>query len=199
MKETIINLFAYDEKLTFNAIKHKVGLRSNKLTYWLKKLKMEGILTKENKHYLLAESAEYLVPYLSQNKSTLPVVMIHIGNKKQAFLYERTKRPYKGLLGLPAGRLLIGESPVEAAQRIMHTKHNLVIKKIALKEILLEHVKKKKKTIHSFLLMVMTADTEETRTLTDITKKKQRIIPSDYTIITNKPAPATLKTLISKI
>lgn len=197
MEEVIINLFAYDEKLLFNQIKNKLNIRSNKLTYWLTKLKREGILAKENKHYLLAESAEYLVPYLSKNNSTLPVVLIHIGNKRQALLTERTKRPYKGLLALPAGRLLIGESPQQAAKRIMHTKHNLAIKKITMKDMLLEHIQKKKQIIHSFLLIVMTAEAEEPQKFTNITSQKQKIIPSDYQIITSNVQKRALKTLIS--
>ena len=124
MENEIITLFAHEANLTFNAIKKKLKMRSNKLAYWLKKLSRQGVLTKSKQGYMLNESAEHLIPYLSATKSALPVLLVHIGDKKKAFLYRRTKRPYKGLLGLPGGRLLIGESPQEAAHRIMKNKFN---------------------------------------------------------------------------
>jgi len=127
MQNEIIHLFASEQRITFTQIKNKLNVRSNNLSYWLNQLIKKRIMEKANNFYQLSESSEYLIPYLSSSKSALPVVLIHIGNKKMAFLIKRTKRQYKGLLSLPGGRILVGESPEQAAQRIMKTKFNLLI------------------------------------------------------------------------
>ena len=199
MEEKIINLFAYDEKLSFNQIKNKLKIRSNKLAYWLTKLVKTQILTKEKGAYALSESTEHLVPYLSKNKSMLAVVLIHIGNRTKALLYERKKRPYKGLRALPGGRILIGESPQDAAKRIMHTKYNLLIKKPRIQNILIEHIKKKKVPLYSFLLIIITAEITEPAQLTNLEENKRTIIPSDYQILTRKGKEQKLDTIISTI
>ncbi len=178
-----MSLFAYESKLHFNEIRRKLRTRSNKLAYWLKKLNSYGLIVKDSEGYSLAESAEHLVPYLSATRSALPVVLVHIGNSKKAFLYKRSKRPYKDLLALPGGRLLIGESPEQAAERIMKNKHNIKISKPKIKDILIEHVKRKKFSIYSFFLIIIKALPINDLNLIDIEKSRKQIIKSDYKVL----------------
>src|SRR3989344_2109558 len=119
MQGKILDLFVYNDKLKFNEIEKNLKIRSNKLAYHLKKLLKKKILVKEGNYYILSETSEYLIPYISEKKSILPAILIHIGNKKQAFLYKRNKRPYKDLLSMPGGRFLVGETIQQATKRIM--------------------------------------------------------------------------------
>ena len=183
MESKILTLFAYDSQLTFSQIKEKLKIRSNLLSYWLNKLIKMQILDKVDNLYTLSEKSEHLVPYLSENKSTLPVILILIRDKNKVFLYKRAKRPYKGMLSLPGGRLLIGESIERGAKRIMQTKFNIAIEKTRINSINLEHVTKKKRTIYSFLLILVKAETKDSILLENIYKVKNKIIKSDYNLI----------------
>ena len=76
MEEKILNLFLYQHKLKFNEIEKQLPERSNKLAYHLKKLITKGILEKQGDNYQLTKTSEHLIPYLSNKKSILPVVLI---------------------------------------------------------------------------------------------------------------------------
>lgn len=184
MEKKIISLFLYSNKLKFNEIEKHLKVRSNKLAYHLKQLVDKGILVKNKEEYELSETAEYLIPYLSDKKAVLPVVLIHIGNKNKAFLFKREKRPFKGFLSLPGGRLLVGESIKDATKRIMKEKFNLNVELRKINSVSLEHVKKGKKIIHSFLLIFVSAEAKNKIKLQKADKKDT--IASDYSLIKNK-------------
>src|SRR3989344_4975555 len=101
--EEVISHFLYNERLKFNEIEKLTKLRSNKLAYYIKKLIEEGIITKENDFYKLSEKSEPLIPYITEKQTILPVVLVALKENDKIFLHRRNKRPYKGLLGLPAG------------------------------------------------------------------------------------------------
>jgi len=197
MESKILELFLYNNKLKFNEIEKNLKTRSNKLSYHLKQLTKKGILTKKQEYYELSETAEHLIPYLSDKKAVLPVILIHIGDKNHAFLYKREKRPFKGLLSLPGGRILINEPVPDATKRIMKEKFNIKARFKKINSISLEHVKKSRKTIHSFLLIFVSAKAETE--LTNVKKNKSKIIPSDYKLITSPDSEIKIKTLISNI
>ncbi len=97
----ILELFLYRHKLKFNEIEKITGIRSNKISYYLKKLIQKKILEKQGDFYSLTESSEFIIPYLSEKKAVLPVILIVIEKNKKIFLYKRDKRPYKDKLSLP--------------------------------------------------------------------------------------------------
>lgn len=197
MENKILELFLYNNKLKFHEIEKNLKVMSNKLSYHLKKLVKEGILNKKQEHYELSETAEKLIPYLSDKKAVLPVILIHIGDKKNALLYKREKRPFKGYLSLPGGRILINESIPEATKGIMKEKFNIEAKLKKINSVSLEHVEKSGKTVHSFLLISVSAEADVQ--LTNIEKNKSRIISSDYKLIKQAASEIKIKTLISKI
>ncbi|MEK6889262.1 MAG: hypothetical protein AABW80_04110 [Nanoarchaeota archaeon] len=108
MEKTILSLFTINKKLSFSQIEKETKQRSNKLSYHLNKLIKSEKLIKEENYYKLADNFEHLIPYISEKKATLPVILIHIGNNKHAFLYSRKKRPYIEKISLPGGRLIMG-------------------------------------------------------------------------------------------
>lgn len=198
VENKILDLFLYSHKLKFNEIEKKLGIRSNKLAYHLKDLIKKGILAKENDFYLLTETSEYLIPYLSSKKPVLPVILVHIGNKEFCFLHKREKRPFKNYLSLPGGRLILGETITQATSRIMK-KYNIKAKFKKINSIFLEHVKKKGKIIHSFLLIFVSAETKSPVNLTNVKENKNKIISSDYKLITSEDSEIKIETVISKV
>jgi len=184
MEKNILELFLFNHKLKFSEIEKQLKIRSNKLSYHLKNLVKKGILEKQEETYQLSKTSEHLIPYLSDKKSPLPVLLVHIGNKKQSFLYKRQKRPFKDKLSLPGGRILLNESITQGVKRIMKEKFNINAKLKKINSISLEHVGTKNK-IHSFFLILTTATTKDNITLTNIEKNKAKIISSDYKLLKN--------------
>lgn len=183
MEQRILRLFLYKDKLKFNEIEKDLKIRSNKLVYHLKKLIQKGIIEKAGEDYLLSEVSENLIPYLSEKKSSLVTVLIHLGEKEKCFLYKRNKRPYKDKLSLPGGRILLGESLSDCVKRIMKDKHQIDCKLERIHSVSLEHVTRNKKVMHSFLLIFVTAKTKDRIELINFEKNKKNIISSDYKLL----------------
>jgi len=182
----ILKLFQYEEKLKFSDIEKALKERSNKITYHLKKLTKGGILKKEDKYYFLSETSQRIIPFLSEKDSTLPAVLIHIGNSKESFLITRKKRPFKNLLSMPGGKIHVGESIENAVKRILKEKYNIEAKLEKINSVSIEQVKtKQQKTIHSFFLIYVSATTKDKINLINIDKNKNKIITSDYYLIKN--------------
>lgn len=183
MEDKILNLFLFKNSLKFNEIETLLKIRSNKLAYHLKKLIKNKVLLKKNENYYLNPEYEYLIPYLSDKNSVIVTLIIFIGNKNEAFLYKREKRPFKGKLALPGGRLLVGESINQGVKRIMNNKFNIKIDSIKIHSISLEHVKNDFNLVHSFFPIFISAKTKSKLHLTNIEKNKKNIILSDYKFI----------------
>jgi ADP-ribose pyrophosphatase YjhB (NUDIX family) len=198
MEDKILDLFLYNNKLKFNEIEKNLSIRSNKLAYHLKKLVEKDVLKKEGDTYELSEVAEQLIPYISEKKAVLPVILIHIGNSRKAFLYKREKRPFKNCLSLPGGRLLVKESIKQAAERIMKEKFSIKIRFKKINSISLEQVKRSGKIIHTFLLIFVSAKADGLA-LTNINKNKSTIIPSDYNLIKSSYKEIKINSLVSDI
>ena len=186
MEDKILKLFLHNNKLKFSEIEKLIKERSNKLAYHIKKLVKEGVIEKNKEHYKLSESAEHLIPYLSNKKSVLPVILIALKKDKKVFLYKRNKRPYKDKLSLPGGRLIFKETIPKATQRIVKEKFKINCKFKRVNSISLEHVKNKSnKEIYSFLLIFVTATTKDKISYLNVEKNKKNIISSDYKLIKN--------------
>lgn len=200
MANEVLDVFLFNNKLRFSEIEKILKIRSNKLAYYLRDLVDRGILRKEGEFYRLSESSEFLIPYLSEKRSPLPVILICIGNSKRCFLYSRGKRPFKDKLSLPGGRLIVNESISNATKRIMKEKFGIDAKLEKINSISLEHVKKSGKIVHSFLLIFVLAKTKRKIALVDVEKNRSKIIASDYKLIKNcsKGKEVELKTIYSR-
>jgi len=198
--EKILKLFLFHDRLKFNEIEKLLGIRSNKISYYIKKLVEKKIIEKRGDFYSLTESSEFLIPYLSEKKAVLPIILIAIKKDKKIFLYKRDKRPYKDKLSLPGGRLLLGESVQNAVKRIMKEKFNANVTFKKINSISLEHVRKNKKIIHAFLLILVSAKTKDKIDYTSLKKNKSKIISSDYSLIQNDlKKEAKIKNIFSRI
>jgi len=179
----ILSLFQYNQKLKFSDIEKALNVRSNKLSYHLKNLTKNNILKKEENYYSLSESSEHLIPYLSEKKAVLPVILILIGNKKNCFLYKRDKRPFKNQLSLPVGRPLMGESIKQATSRIMKEKFNINAKLTQIHSVSIEKLIRSNKIIQTDIVVFVSASTKGIMKFTDVDKNKRHIITSDYKFI----------------
>jgi len=185
--------------MKFNEIEKLIKIRSNKLDYHLKKLIQKGVINKENGYYQLNESSEYLIPYISEKKAVLPVILVKIGKGNMFWLYKRDKRPYKGKLSLPGGRIILGESISQAAARIMKDKYNIKASLDKINSVSLEQVIKNKRIIHTFLLILVSAKTADNISLTDIAKNKKQIIASDYKLMKKPSSIIKIDNIFSKV
>ncbi len=179
----ILKLFQYHQKMKFSDIEKALKVRSNKLAYHLKNLTKRGFLIKENNYYYLSENTESLIPYLSDKKAMLPVILIYLGNSKECFLYNRNKRPFKDKLSLPGGRPLTGESLSNSVKRMMKEKFNINARLKSVHSISIENLKKNNKIIQTDIIIFVSATTKDKIILTDIEKTKSKIITSDYLLI----------------
>jgi DNA-binding Lrp family transcriptional regulator len=184
MEEKILQVFLYAHKAKFSEIEKQLNIRSNKLAYHIKNLEKKGILVKEKDFYKLSDTAEHLIPYLSKKKHALTVLLIHIGDKKQCFLYERKKRPFKDRLSLPGGRMLLKEDISKATKRLSK-KFGIDVKLKKMHSVSIEHVKKSGKIIQTDVIVFVSATTKDKIKLTNIQKNKSKIIPSDYKLLKN--------------
>lgn len=201
MENKIFSAFLYNNELKFNEIEKFVNERSNKIAYYLDKLVKKGVLVKNKDKYKLSEIAEEMIPYLTDKKSVLPVILISIEKNKKIFLIKRQKRPFKNKLALPGGRILLGEKIKDAVKRIMKEKFQINSELKKINSVSLEHVKNKSgKTIHSFLLIFVNAKTKDKINFIDIEKNKKQIISSDYKLIKNySDKKIDIKQIISRI
>jgi ADP-ribose pyrophosphatase YjhB (NUDIX family) len=182
MEQKILEQFLYSDGLKFSEIEKSLKVRSNKLNYHLQNLMKKGVLEKKGERYSLSESSEYLIPYLSSKKHVLTVLLVHVGNSRKAFLIKRDKRPYKDLLSMPGGRLVLGESIEEGSERILK-KFGVGGKFKKVNSVTLEHLKKNGKVLASYLLVYVSAGGKGLE-LVDLEENKRRIIESDYKLMT---------------
>lgn len=124
-KNLIFQQFTYNKRLRFSELEKFTKLRSNELAYFLKQMTKKNILVKDNEEYILTIDGEKQIPYFQEhNKLTpLPTILVKIINDENKILMiKRIKRPYQKLWSLPGGRILLGETIVDAAKRIVKRK-----------------------------------------------------------------------------
>jgi ADP-ribose pyrophosphatase YjhB (NUDIX family) len=85
-------------------------------------------------------------------------------------------------MALPGGRIHKGESIEQATKRIMKDKHQIDAKLTKTHSVSLEHIGRK----YSFILLLVSATTEDQIELSNIQKSKSKMIQSDYKVITTQ-------------
>lgn len=124
-KDLIFQQFTYNKRLRFSELEKLTRLRSNELAYFLKQLINKNILVKDNEKYILTVDGEKQIPYFQEQNilTPLPTILVKIINEEgKIILLKRTKRPYQNKWSLPGGRILLGETIVDAAKRIVKRK-----------------------------------------------------------------------------
>jgi len=191
----IFRQFLYNDKLKFNEIEKKTGIRSNELAYLLKRMLKEGILAKENENYALTEEYEKQIPHFSDSSETspLPVVLVACVKNNKILLIKRKKRVYKDCWTLISGRIRTSETIKNSALRILKEKTFLDSKFVSINAILHEKYLKKGKIGGAFLLFFVKVspingirEKEDVKWFSKSELKKIKIVPSDLWLIENK-------------
>jgi ADP-ribose pyrophosphatase YjhB (NUDIX family)/DNA-binding HxlR family transcriptional regulator len=122
--------------LLFSEIVKKSGLRDHgHLNYHLQLLVRQGLVVKEGQMYRASAMGERLGVYLKQfqMKEMYPISLVcaFVFNKSgELLLLRRAKNPQRGRWGLPGGKMVIGESLVQAAERELFEETGLKLKAV---------------------------------------------------------------------
>lgn len=132
---TILKTLAFSQGLHFSELQPK-GIPSNQLTFHVQQLIDNGLIFKEDSIYHLTGLGKEKVTgidsdtlqFSTQAKQISSVICMREGKQEMEFLlYERTKHPYFGFHGFPAGKIKYGETVGEAAQREVFEETGLFI------------------------------------------------------------------------
>lgn len=194
--DKIFREFIYAQKLRFNEIEKRTGIRSNELAYYLKRLVNTKILTKEGEHYFLTPESEKDIPFFRDGitRFQLAIILVRVFNEDgKVLLIKRAKRPYKDLWSLPGGCMLLGESISDAVKRVVKEKTFLEVQPEGLYAISHDLTIKEDEPIHGFILLLVKAkpitNIKETTNMKWFDKKdipEIDTIPSDYYLATGK-------------
>lgn len=200
-RKEIFKIMCENKELTFNQIKEKSGLLSNKLSYQLNIMKDEGILKNEDKLYSLTIEAQSIIPYFSQiHKKEIGVLPVVLGivknNKNQILLLKRKKMPYKDMWGVIGGKQINGETIPETIEREVYEESKVEAKFEQTNALIYERLREENRFKNSFLLILTTlkSDCETCTTQTEgevawfdfqevLDGKVKDIIPSDLIFI----------------
>lgn len=191
IRRRILRPFAREKTRSFTQIESVSGVRSNHVAYHLACLVKDGSLRKGARGYTLTASGQRLLVALGSADATdvpLPVILVAASRKNSIALVRRAERPYAGRLGLPGGRLRLGETLAEAAIRIAHEKAGLEIRPRHIGGIAVERLVAKDGLAHGFLLLLVRAqvtDAQRARTVRwhARTRLPSTMIPSDAALV----------------
>ena len=132
-KSSILGLLMR-EPLSFSEILKKSGLHDHgQLNYHLRLLLREGIIEKKEEKYHVTGLGERLGVYLNQfqSKEMYPISVVApliYDEKKRVLMVKRLVNPQKGRYGFPGGKVLLGETLFDAAEREVFEETGLRIK-----------------------------------------------------------------------
>jgi len=133
LQQKIISRLIHRSGARFAELKPE-GLESNHYVYHLKSLIREGLVKKSGNLYQLTAKGKQLVDKLSlqdfrERIQPKIVTMVACKNNRGEFLlYRRARQPFLGTVGFPYGKIHLGETILEAANRELKEKTGLSAK-----------------------------------------------------------------------
>jgi len=162
-RQKIFELFSKSLSLKFNELEKLSGIRSNELSYHLKKLIDDGLITKKEDEYILTRkgetTAERIVHFTGKEVGHMVVVIIAVTKDDKILLFKRKKRPFKGYWGMIGGKTKLDESIPEAVKREVEeeTGIKIDIDSVKVRSVMLERVKTNQGISHGNLLILTEA------------------------------------------
>ncbi|MDO8570870.1 MAG: NUDIX domain-containing protein [Candidatus Daviesbacteria bacterium] len=131
IQKHILHELIFHSFLPYSRLKPQ-GIESNLFIYHLKQLISEGLIQKRaDGKYELSPEGQSFIEHLSL-KNLKPIIqpkivtLIVCQNKNGEFLlYKRNHQPFLGLVGFPYGKIHLGETIAEAAERELKEKTDL--------------------------------------------------------------------------
>lgn len=118
-QKAILKKFFFNKHLRFSEL--SVELPSNKLSYYLNKLTLEGLLEKSGGHYTITTKGEEKLTYLNKEldelKQPVQSILLFPTKGKKYLLQRRAKQPFFKVLGPIGTKRVIGENITETAGR----------------------------------------------------------------------------------
>lgn len=111
IQRKIIVQLMYNDTVSFNELWKKTDCQSNTFAYHMKQLEEEGIIQKKESLYSLTTQGKSICTYMNgetgnKTKQPLSVVILGVFNSEgNILLMKRSKEPFKGLWGLPGGKI----------------------------------------------------------------------------------------------
>jgi len=122
LQKKILDKLIYAKELPFSKLR-PAGIESNHFAYHLKQLIRQKLVEKTPQGYRLGTSGLAYIDRLSM-KTLEPrpqpkiITMLEITDGQgRTVLYQRRTQPYLGLIGRPTGKVHLGETISQAAQR----------------------------------------------------------------------------------
>ena len=115
VQKHILRKFMYNDSLRFNEIRDG-GFPSNKFDYHLKLLQERGFITKDGGRYRLTSEGVHLISGLdgvaieSRKRPIACVFVLAVDDEDRILVHERKKQPFRGVVGIPGGKLEFGRS-----------------------------------------------------------------------------------------
>jgi len=162
-RQKIFRLFSKNLSLKFNEVEKLSGIRSNELSYHLKKLIADGLITKKDDDYILTRkgetTAERIAHFTGKEVGHMVVVIIAVTKGDKILLLKRAKRPFKGYWGMIGGKTKFDESIPEAVKREVEeeAKIKIDINSVKVKSVMLERVKTNQGISHGNILILTEA------------------------------------------
>ena len=139
IQKHILKKFMYNEALRFNEILDK-EFPSNKFNYHLQQLIEKNIIEKENERYRLTAKGVQLITGLDginieSKQKPVPCVFImgYDKNNNKILVNKRRKQPFRGVIGIPGGKVEFGHNLEEQAKAEFLEETGLKADKMQLK------------------------------------------------------------------
>ena len=127
LQQKIISRLLHHSGARFAELK-PMGIESNHYVYHLKSLIREGLVKKSGNLYQLTTKGKQLVGRLSfqdfrERIQPRIVTMVACKNSRREYLlYRRNREPFLNTVGFPYGKIHLGETILEAAERELKEK-----------------------------------------------------------------------------
>ncbi len=126
----VLRQLTLNEAQKYSQIK-PADTEGNLFMYHLKQLMKQGLVIKQAQTYALTPSGQQFVDRLSLRDMSpriqpkIVTLLVCRNGVGEYLLYKRRREPFNGLIGLPYGKIHLGETVSEAARRELNEKTGL--------------------------------------------------------------------------
>ena len=120
VQKAILKQLLYNDKMRYNELWNK-EFSSNLFDYHLKKLIEDGIVAKQDDLYSLTAKGTQHISYLDgktieqKQRPLVCTFLLGLNDKGELLMHRRKKQPFLNYVGLPGGKLEMGERVEEQA------------------------------------------------------------------------------------